>query len=573
MHAAPKTHVVSHQEPGDRSQLSSYESGGAPMGNGLTNKANGIPSLRLPLLVAVLSVVATLVFWRALRVQEHAQIERVVKLATYSIRTDMIADMNIRIQGLVHIAKLWQIWEKPLRSEFELHASLYISHEPGCVAVGWVSPNQDVNWVVPVDGDVPIRELNLSADEGQRRQLESLLQTHDATVGHSIQLTQDQRLLPVWVPVFEKDRFQGFIVGVFRVRTLLDDVTVDHADLGYEVVVAEGQNPIYFLNGTIPKNNWAQEATIPLPGATWRLQIWPSSKAMPDTYPLSQVVLIGGLFVALQLTLTVYLAQKARLWARHVEAVNQELVKENLERRRAEESMHRLSARLLQLQDEERRHIARELHDSTAQTMYALAIKLRLVADSGRPPDPKYDQLLTESQQLAQQCLSEMRTMAYLLHPPSLDELGLVPACRSLVKGFTERSGILVDLAVPSELDRLPRDTETALFRVVQESLSNIHRHSGSKTATVQFLQTEQEIRLEIKDQGRGLVREVLDRVIDETQLGVGIAGMRERLRQLGGQLEVRSSSRGTTVIATLPRRAEGRPTQNDIYASAAEPQ
>jgi signal transduction histidine kinase len=202
-----------------------------------------------------------------------------------------------------------------------------------------------------------------------------------------------------------------------------------------------------------------------------------------------------------------------------------------------------------------------------------LAIKLRLVSESGRPPDPKSDQLLTESQQLAEQCLSEMRTMAYLLHPPSLDELGLVPACRSLVKGFTERSGILVDVKAPSDLDRLPREMETALFRVVQESLSNVHRHSGSKTACVQLSQTEQEIRLEVSDQGRGLVREMLDRVIDEKQLGVGIAGMRERLRQLGGQLEIRSSSKGTTVIAVLPRRQEDHSTLNRALVGLAEHQ
>jgi signal transduction histidine kinase len=527
------------------------------MNNGLSEKSAGIASFRFPLVVGVVTVAATLVLWHALRGQERAQTERVVKLATYSIRTDMIADMNIRIQGLVHIAKLWEIWQKPLKNEFELHASLYISHEPGCVAIGWVSPAYEVNWVVPVDGDVRIRESTLSMDAQQRRMLESSLQTHDAIVGQSAALTQEERFLPVWVPVFQNERFQGFIVGVFRVRTLLDDVTVDHADLGYEVVVVEGQNPIYSLNSTIPKNKWAQEASVPLPGAHWRLQIWPSAKAMPDTLPLSEVVLLGGIFVALQVTLTVYLAQKARLTARHVEAANKELTRENAERRRTEESMHRLSARLLQLQDEERRHIARELHDSTAQTLYGLAIKLRLISEREGSPASQPDQLLAESQQLAEQCLSEMRTMAYLLHPPSLDELGLIPACRSLVKGFTERSGILVDLKVPSTLDRLPREIETALFRVMQESLSNIHRHSGSKTACIQLSESEQEIRLEISDQGRGLVREMLDRVIDDTQLGVGIAGMRERLRQLGGQLEIRSSSKGTIVIAVLPRRHE----------------
>jgi signal transduction histidine kinase len=513
----------------------------------------------LPLLVAMVSIAATVVLWRALLRQERAQTERVVALASHSIRTDMVADMNLRILGLVHIAKLWDIWEKPRRNEFEVHATLYISQYPGCVAIGWVSPTKDVKWVVPVDGDIRIRELAMSPDAEAQHLLQRAVQTRAAIVGHSAQLTPDDKFFPVWAPIFVANRLQGFLVGVFRVRTLLDDVTTDHADLGYEVSVAEGQNPIYLLSDTIPKNEWAQEAMVPLPGSSWLLQIWPSAKALPDTYPLSRVVLLGGLIVAMQLTLTVYLAQRARWWARDVEEVNEALTRENTDRRRAEESLHHLSARLLQLQDEERRHIARELHDSTAQTLYGLTIKLRLVDEAKTLHDAQSQQLLMEGRELAEQCLSEMRTMSYLLHPPSLDDLGLVPACRTVAKGFTERSGILVDIEVPSGLDRLPRESETALFRVVQESLSNIHRHSGSKTARIQLSQPKGEIRLEISDQGRGFVNQVMDQVIDTTQLGVGIAGMRERLRQLGGRLEISSSSKGTTVAAILPVRREGR--------------
>jgi len=124
---------------------------------------------------------------------------------------------------------------------------------------------------------------------------------------------------------------------------------------------------------------------------------------------------------------------------------------------------------------------------------------------------------------------------------------------------------------VPSDLDRLPREIETALFRVMQESLSNIHRHSGSKTACIQLSESDQEIRLEVSDQGRGLVREMMDRAVDETRLGVGIAGMRERIRQWGGQLEIRSSSKGTTVIAALPRGRDSKPILNRVYTGVAE--
>jgi len=520
----------------------------------------------LPVTVAIVALAATLILWRALLQQERTQTERVVKLATYSIRADMIADMNLRILGLVRIAKLWDIWEKPRKSEFELHTTLFISHDPGCVAIGWISLKNEVNWVVPVDGDARIRELILSEDAEEQGSLAKALETRDAVVARTAQLTPDEKFLPVWVPVFIDNKPEGFIVGVFRLHTLLDDITSDHADLGYEVQVSEGSKPVYRLSGAIPKNEWAQEATVPLPGNSWQLGIWPSAKALPDTYPLSRVMLAGGILVTALLTLTVYLAQKARLWAQHVEATNLELVKENADRRRAEESLHRLSARLLQLQDEERRHIARELHDSTAQTLFALSIKLRLISESHSPGDPESQQLLGESRQLADQCLSEMRTMSYLLHPPSLDDLGLLPACRSLAKGFTERSGILVDLDLPSHLKRLPLDVETALFRVVQESLSNIHRHSGSKTARIQLAEEENRIRLEVSDQGRGIVNELLDQVIDTTQLGVGIAGMRARIRQLGGQLDIRSTSRGTSVVAVVPLPGK---TQSEANQSA----
>src|SRR5215470_7291678 len=139
----------------------------------------------LPVTVAIVALAATLILWRALLQQERTQTERVVKLATYSIRADMIADMNLRILGLVRIAKLWQIWEKPSKTEFEEHSSLYISHSPGCVAVGWVAPNRRVNWVVPVDGDARIREVSLSLESGTSDpMLRSALKTRDAVVGH-----------------------------------------------------------------------------------------------------------------------------------------------------------------------------------------------------------------------------------------------------------------------------------------------------------------------------------------------------------------------------------------------------
>jgi signal transduction histidine kinase len=517
---------------------------------------NQMMSAWLPIAVAIISITATFVMWHALRNQERTQVERVVKLATYSIKADMVADMDIRIRGLVDMARLWQIWEKPRKDEFATRATLYISQVPGCVAIGWVDKSYALDWVVPVDGDVYIRRLIAANNESTRKALNSLLQTRGPLVMPTVQLSQDMRIVPVWAPVFTGDEFQGFILGIFRVQPLLDDITSDHADLGYEVVVSEGGNPIYTLSNTVPENEWAQEATVELPGNEWRLKIWPGTKALPDTQPLSRVVLLGGLLMSIQLTLTVFLAQKARLWAKHVDAANRELTDENAERRRAEEALDRLSGRLLTLQDEERRRIARELHDSTAQTLYGLSIKLKLLSRLDSSEKAQAEDALLESMEMADQCVREIRTMSYLLHPPSLDVLGLGPAVESLAKGFADRSGIVIDVEVPADLPRLPRDIETALFRIVQEGLSNVHRHSGSKTAQIRVSREPGNIMLVISDQGKGCPPEILERP-SAPGLGVGIAGMRVRVRQLSGHLDIHSSRNGTEVIATLPLQTD----------------
>jgi len=213
-----------------------------------------------------------------------------------------------------------------------------------------------------------------------------------------------------------------------------------------------------------------------------------------------------------------------------------------------------LSSRLLQLQDEERRRVARSLHDITAQDLAAVSMNLSLLDGALKRKAPKVKSLLSESIAFVEKCSKELRTMSYLLHPPLLDELGLAGAVRDYVDGFAERSGIRMDLELPTDLGRLPGDVETALFRVMQESLANVHRHSESRTASVSISVSDSEIALRIRDAGRGIspgrVSEGRDAMAG---IGVGIGGMRERLGQLGGRLEIDTGERGTTITATLP--------------------
>lgn len=221
-----------------------------------------------------------------------------------------------------------------------------------------------------------------------------------------------------------------------------------------------------------------------------------------------------------------------------------------------EESLRSLSGRLLRLQDEERRRLARELHDSTAQSLAALALELAVVGEQGGRLNPRARHALAEAERLADACSRELRTLSYLLHPPLLDEMGLASALSGYVDGFSKRSGIQVQLDMPADIGRLAAETETTLFRIVQECLTNVHRHSMSPSARVQLVLEPAAIRLEVADQGRGLpAREADGSNGEQSELGVGLAGMKERVRQLGGLLELDSSGAGLTVRAILPRR------------------
>jgi PAS domain S-box-containing protein len=223
------------------------------------------------------------------------------------------------------------------------------------------------------------------------------------------------------------------------------------------------------------------------------------------------------------------------------------------EHKKAEEVLRRLSSQLLHAQDDERRRIARELHDSTGQYLSALSMNLSWMNQSSCELAPKVRSVVRESIDLVKRALSEIRNFSYLLHPPVLDEYGLCAALRWYVHGFSQRSGIKVDLDAPVDLPRLPRQVETALFRVVQECLTNVHRHSGSTWARISLRQTSGALLLEISDEGHGILPGTGGLKGGGDKIGVGIAGIRERMRELGGRLEIKSDSHGTMVRASLP--------------------
>ena len=232
------------------------------------------------------------------------------------------------------------------------------------------------------------------------------------------------------------------------------------------------------------------------------------------------------------------------LWI-HFRLLSSELV----ERERMEESARRLSVRVLQLQDEERRKFSRELHDSLGQLLAVAKMHMTVLLDKN-----PHDELLKEIDQLLTDSVTETRTISHLLHPPLLDEVGIASAARWYAEGFAKRSGIEIVADIPDDLQRMSRPAELVLFRVLQESLTNIHRHSRSSRAEISLQTNAKGAILRIRDYGKGMSREMLENFKQTgSNVGVGLAGMRERVREQGGHFDIQSDRNGTTITVVMP--------------------
>jgi signal transduction histidine kinase len=249
--------------------------------------------------------------------------------------------------------------------------------------------------------------------------------------------------------------------------------------------------------------------------------------------------------------------REARLQASEAEKARQELKEAHneLELRVQErtEEVRRLSVKLMKLQDEERRRIARELHDSTGQMLAAM--KMVLDQMKAEAVGENFSLLVSQTIEINEEMSRQLRTMSYLLHPPLLDEAGLPSALQWYADGFAERSAIKVDLQIDSDFGRLPDAMEIALFRIVQECLTNIHRHSGSSSASIRVNRKSERIDIEISDGGKGISPDHLRE--GKVVPGVGMMGMQERMRQFGGSMEVTSSKDGTAVLASIPLKKD----------------
>jgi signal transduction histidine kinase len=541
-----------------------------------TRKLSWVTLMRVGLLAGATAALG-LAFWSPLKSEERAHAQHVTKGLARSVQTDIADEIRAQMLALDRFARLLSFEPRPSQADWESQAKLFMKDNPGFLAVQWVDASYRVRWVATDAGAESLQNLLPERDVLLRRVLEGMTNRGEteAEFTPSFRLWNGNAGRRMVVPIDRGENSLGFVIAVVDEPKAIANILSDHTGLDYAIAVSENHEEIYRMPGSGVDNEkkWAQDAEVRLPGATWRIRVWPEPKMLRDIGPdLSEVALLMGSLIGMLLFLTLDFARTAYFRLRELRRArdelelrvaertaelqlsNQALATEIGERRWAQASLQELSGRLLRLRDEEQRRIARELHDGTVQTLGALAIGLEKIQQLIPGGDgPRVSKLLAESGEMVERVITELRTISYLLHPPMLDDLGLEDVLPWYAEGFASRSGISVSVDVQSNFGRLPHELELTLFRIVQEGLANIHRHSGSPTAEITLIRDAHQVTLQIADHGRGIPRGGVEGGNGRVLMGVGIAGMRERVRQMRGSLEIESDAKGTLIRATLP--------------------
>ena len=531
--------------------------------------------LKAALIVAVAAAVS-FALWYPIQKAQRAHIQRVTRFAVQVVRTHITDAIRSQLLAQIQVAELCGLEETLSKRKWDSYASLFVAHHPGYLALLITDNAYHIRLSFTEAGAQPY----LDALYARAGPLEETLQEdpdgRDVLLTRAIILRNGMSGHGVVAPIGRGGNHRGFVIAVFDDQKVLDDALTDQDGQGYGLAIFEDDRELYRTpdDGSDNEKRWGEDEELRLSAITWHVRVWPEASLVGEVEPrLPSFALFAGAAIGMLLATTLILAWAAYVKAfelsrardqlelrvqertSELESLNTTLQAEVRDRTQAEESVRDLSGRLLQLRDEERQRIARELHDSTAQIVGALAINLeRLLEVVANSDFSKARTLLFQSSDLAERATAELRTISYLLHPPILDDLGLDGALPWYTRGFSSRSGISVNLDVQPELGRFPREVELTLYRIVQEALTNVYRHSGSPTADLAVSRVNGELTLLISDHGRGIPSEILVSGHSSRGIvGIGIAGMRERVRQMHGRLEIESTRTGTCIRVVLP--------------------
>jgi signal transduction histidine kinase len=528
--------------------------------------------------------------WDPLDVHERAHLRQASRETARSVREDLAADVQLRISGLTRLASLIAHQDWRVRETDDLGSRLVIASQPGDVAFQWIDAAGIERWRICVTCEPAAQLPAFDTDRALYASIQMARARREAVASPAMTLTRGRFAIRIVTPALRDGAPGGFLVTTLDVGTALESMLASHGALGYGIAVSERGVEIFRSEGNRRESDteWAEKVDLQLPGVLWEVRVWPMPRAIDAIRSaLPEVGLVLGALLGALLFSVLYFARLARVSSNQLrlahavleqrveqrtvelQQANLDLQNEIAERARAEGALQHLSHRLLRLQEEERRRIARELHDSTGGLLTALIFNLELTQRFAQTADNSpLAAVVRDSAELLDRMATEIRTLSYLLHPPMLDELGLENALRCYVTGFTKRSAIAVTCEVQPDLC-LTREVELTIFRVVQESLTNVHRHSGSSDASVIVWREDREICAEVTDRGRGIPADIFDSAgTMRTGLGVGIAGMRDRVRQVGGRFEMAASPRGTTVRVSIPVAAGAWATTDPVEAS-----
>jgi signal transduction histidine kinase len=531
----------------------------------------------------VASAAVALAFWYPLQRAHRAHIQRITQFAVNAVRSDIADEIRSQFLAQVQLAQLYGLQGALSQQEWDSYAGIFVAHHPGYLALLFTDRELNVQLSFTLAEAQPRLDILFAPDGPLQRTLQLENQKRDALLSPAFILRNGASGHAIISRVYHAGQHRGFLIALLDDQSFLEDALGDQFGRGYGLAVFEGNQELYRLQSDHSDNEerWKQDAELALSGTTWRIRVWPQAILLGEVEPrLPELALISGAMIGMLFSTTLILAWTAYVKSQELgrardrlefrvqertaelESLNKTLEVEVREHSFAEQSLRYLTGRLLQMRDEEQRRLARELHDSTAQIVAALAINLeRLQEAVAIGNSSKACALVAQSSDLAEQATADLRTISHLLHPPILDDLGLEGALPWYTGGFSNRSGISVCLEIQPDLGRFSEEVELTIFRIVQETLTNVYKHSGSSTAHISLLRERDELTLRICDYGRGFPSEIIaSSGNSRATVGVGIAGMRERVRQMKGKLEFASGVSGTCITVVLPIAAASAP-------------
>lgn len=529
--------------------------------------------LWLPVIVGVIVTAGSLVLWSFLIAQERANIERTVRLKITALSENIHDQTEGRIMGLVRMAKRWEVHGKPLENEWDSDAVLYVTHYAGYKALLWVDPSLHARWVAPLKGNEEEMNRALGLEEGLRAAFFAAFERREAIVSKAVISRGGGKVFMAAVPIFRGARFEGFIVGVFKARELLDDILRRESGRGFSFAVLNAGEEIYGQYGANigEGNNWAQEHSINVYGAQWRVRLWPQEGALAGLQtPLPKVVLAAGLLTSLLLALVTYFYQTANERARAAETANSELAAEVVVRKRAEEEIEKHASELARSNAELEQFAYVASHDLQEPLRIVVGYVQLLSRRYRGKLDGDADEFIT----FAVDGATRMQTLIndILVYP----RVGKVKEYRPVdCKEVLERTLVNLQVSI-KENDALvtqdPLPTVVADASQLEHLFMNLignaikYRSSDPPRVHVSALQKADEWLFSVKDNGIGIDPRHSERIFAIFQrlhgkgeypgTGIGLAICRKVVEARGGRIWVESRpGNGSTFYFTMPNK------------------